>query len=101
MKRKIILDPGVGFGKTLTTILKLFDLSKNLRNLVFLSCWVPPGSRLLERLRSHRLHGRVAGSLASVGAGIICGADMVRVHDVEETVKFIQVFRAILEGMNH
>jgi dihydropteroate synthase len=38
---------------------------------------------------------RLPGSLAGVAAAVAAGASIVRVHDVEETVRFLRMLRAI------
>jgi dihydropteroate synthase len=94
-RERIVLDPGIGFGKTpeqsITVIAHLADFKRfGLKLLMGLS-----RKRFIASLApaapDHRLGGSIAGMLASVEDG----ADIVRVHDVEETVQALRVADAI------
>jgi dihydropteroate synthase len=94
-RENIVLDPGIGFGKTpeqsITTIAHLRDFKRfGLKLLMGLSrkrfiASVVPASP------DRRLGGSIAGMLLSVEDG----ADIVRVHDVAETVQALRVAQAI------
>jgi dihydropteroate synthase len=94
-RENIVLDPGIGFGKTpeqsITTIAHLRDFKRfGLKLLMGLSrkrfiASVVPASP------DRRLGGSIAGMLLSVEDG----ADIVRVHDVRETVQALRVAQAI------
>ena len=97
-RERILLDPGIGFGKTVTHNLEL------LRNLPALS---PDGLPVLVgvsrkstigHLTNRPPEGRLAGSIGAAVFAAMHGAAMVRVHDVEETVDALRVVRAIEEG---
>ncbi len=91
-KNKIILDPGFGFGKTLAHNEELFQ---NLEVLTALSYPVLVGvSR--KRMIADILNGatvleRVSGSVAAAVLAVLKGVNMVRVHDVKETVDALNV----------
>lgn len=93
---QVVLDPGFGFGKTLTHNLQL------LRHLGDLALESP----LLVGLSRKRMFAQILGSdsadrvSASVSAAVLCverGASIVRVHDVEPTVQALAVLRAVQE----
>jgi dihydropteroate synthase len=91
-KKKIIVDPGFGFGKTLTHNLELLA---NLRRFRQLECPLLVG---LSRKRSigeltgrDRPIDRMAGSLAAHLIAVERGAQMVRTHDVAATVDALKV----------
>jgi dihydropteroate synthase len=94
-RERIVLDPGIGFGKTpeqsIVTIAHLRDFKRfGLKLLMGLSrkrfiASVVPASP------DRRLGGSIAGMLLSVEDG----ADIVRVHDVAETVQALRVAQAI------
>ena len=93
---KIIVDPGIGFGKTVEHNVTLI---KNLRRFKTLGCRVLVGvsrKSLIAKLSADEpADRRLAGSLA---AAIICaegGADILRVHDVAETRQALSVYKAI------
>ena len=96
--KNIILDPGIGFGKTLEGNLKLIK-----RLSEFSSFWLPllvGSSRKSFIGKINKIDNpkdRLAGSIASMTAAIINGANIVRVHDVKESKEAAQVIDAILK----
>jgi dihydropteroate synthase len=95
---KIIIDPGIGFGKTLQHNLALIrDLSS------FASLGRPilvGASRkaFIGKLLDVDPAERLEGSLAAAVAAVLAGANIVRVHDVKETVRAIRIADAIRYG---
>jgi dihydropteroate synthase len=94
---QILIDPGIGFGKTFEHNLEILARA---RELTAIAPLVIGASR--KAFIGH-LTGRVAGadrmvgSLAAVAAAHRAGATLVRVHDVRETVDFLKVLMAIGE----
>lgn len=93
----ICLDPGIGFGKTLEHNLELLAGLPRLQKLhgpilLGLSRKRFIGS-IIERVVEHRL----AGSLAAMAYGVMRGAHIVRVHDVEESLDTAKMIDALLE----
>jgi len=93
---RIILDPGFGFGKTpaqnIELIRRLPELTVlNMPLLVGASRKSTIGLLLSEDRPDHRLEG----SLAFAVLAVIGGADIVRVHDVAETVRSLRVADAV------
>lgn len=98
-RARLIADPGIGFGKT-------FD--HNLRLLNGLSLFHGLGVPLLLGVSRKAFigaitgaaggHQRVPGSISAALAGIMQGAQIVRVHDVPETVQAFAVWRRIVEA---
>jgi len=96
-RRRIWVDPGIGFGKTLDHNLALL---KTLDRLVALGFPVLLGvsrKRFLARIDSAAAMAgdRLGGSLAAALAGARAGVAAVRVHDVRETVQALKVQEAI------
>jgi dihydropteroate synthase len=94
-KDKIVLDPGVGFGKTpeqsITVIARLAEFSSfGLPLLMGLS-----RKRFIESVSPAPPDQRVGGSIAGNVLAVLAGADIVRVHDVAETVQALRVMAAI------
>jgi dihydropteroate synthase len=95
---RIVVDPGIGFGKTLDHNLRLLA---NLSLLHGLGCSIVLGASRKGFIG--RLSGgappdrRVGGSLAAVLAGAAQGVQIFRVHDVFETRQALSVWRAIGE----
>jgi len=86
-KENIILDPGVGFGKTLEHNLEIL---RRLEEFKELGCRIlvgPSRKSFIGTITGAPPAERLAGTLASVVASILNGADFVRVHDVAETVQ--------------
>jgi len=94
-EHSIIIDPGIGFGKTTQQNLELL---RNLDRLDRLGRPVLVGASrksFIGQISDAGAERRLAGSLAAVGWAQLCRAAIVRVHDVEETVQFIDVWSAI------
>jgi len=92
---RIVLDPGIGFGKTpeqsITTIARLGELrSFGLPLLIGLS-----RKRFIDFVSPSKPGGRIGGSIAGNVLAVVAGADIVRVHDVAETVQALRVVDAI------
>jgi dihydropteroate synthase len=94
----IIIDPGIGFGKTLEQNLELVRrldelkalgrpilLGTSRKSMIGLVLDLPPEQRL-------------EGTAASIAIGIAKGADMVRVHDVKEMMRVCRMSDAIIRG---
>lgn len=92
----IIIDPGIGFGKTLRHNL---DIIKGLKKFVTLNCPVLVGasrkSMLGKLLGGRPADERLAGTLALHYHCLIHGAKILRVHDVKEAVDSVKVFEAL------
>ena len=93
---KIAVDPGIGFGKTLEHNLKLL---RGLGLFQSLGCPVLLGvsrKSFIGRMTGETdPNGRLPGSLAAALAGLDAGADILRVHDVAETVQAVAVWKAL------
>ncbi len=90
-----VADPGIGFGKTLEHNL---DLLANLSGILALGCPVLVGASrksFLEKLSGHPLQERLEGTLAAHLHVADAGAHIVRVHDVAEHVRALQVRQAL------
>lgn len=98
-RENIVVDPGIGFGKTIEHNLEIIA---RLALLQGVGCGVLLG--LSRKGFVGRLSGvavareRVAGSLAGALFGIGQGVQIVRVHDVAETKQAVSVWQAIIEG---
>ena len=93
---KIIIDPGIGFGKTFDHNLEIIN---NLREFTFLQkpILVGPSRKAFigKILGDVPATERLEGTAAAVSISIINGANVVRVHDVKETVKVAKVADAV------
>lgn len=94
---KIILDPGIGFGKTVKQNLALIN---HLDRLVALGYPVLLGASrkgFIGRVLNATVEDRLEGGAASVAIGLMRGARIFRVHDVRFTARLVAMAEAILE----
>ncbi len=84
---RIIIDPGIGFGKTIhqnIEILRKLEEFKRLNKPILIGT---SRKSFIGNLLDLPVTDRVEGTLATVCWSITHGADIVRVHDVKETVR--------------
>jgi dihydropteroate synthase len=94
-KEKIILDPGIGFGKTLSHNLTLLN---RLGAFLPLGCPIlvgPSRKAFIGAILGLPVGDRVEGTAGAVAAAVMNGAEIVRVHDVKEISKVVRVVDAI------
>lgn len=91
----ILVDPGLGFGKTFEHNLEILARAAELAEIAPLVIGASRKAFVGQLTGRAAGPGRMAGSLAAVAAAAAAGAAVVRVHDVRETVDFIKVWRAI------
>jgi dihydropteroate synthase len=94
-KEKIIIDPGMGFGKRVQDNLNIL---KNLRKFSILDCPILIGcsrKSFIGRILDLPTQERLEGSLAALAVAVINGANMVRVHDVKESRRVVTLVDAI------
>jgi dihydropteroate synthase len=95
-KEKIIIDPGIGFGKTLEHNLEIL---KNLRELKVLGLPILVGTSrkgFIGKILNVDPAQREAGTVASCVLASANGANIVRVHDVKPVVQALKISQAIL-----
>ncbi|MEO8447875.1 MAG: dihydropteroate synthase, partial [bacterium] len=95
--KQIIVDTGIGFGKTFTHNIELI---RNLKKFKELECPVLLGvsrKSFINKIYPSSSEERLEGTIAANVAGIMNGADIIRVHDVPENVRAAKVADAILK----
>ncbi|MCL5058004.1 MAG: dihydropteroate synthase [Actinobacteria bacterium] len=95
-RNRIIIDPGIGFGKTLEQNL---ETMRRLRELDCLGLPVLLGTSrksMIGKTLDLPTGQRVEGTAATVALGIAYGADIVRVHDVKEMVRVARMTDAMV-----
>ena len=98
--RRVVLDPGFGFGKTAE---HNYELLRRLQDLFFDDYpWLVALSRksMIGHVTGREPDQRLGGSIAGALAGIVRGAAMVRVHDVAQTVDAIRVWQTVQNGVS-
>lgn len=93
---KIILDPGIGFGKTVPQNLELLDRVGEFKTLGFPILIGPSRKSFVGYTLNLPPDQRVEGTAATVAIGIARGADIVRVHDVEAMARVAKMTDAIV-----
>ena len=91
----IIIDPGIGFGKTTEHNLQIL---KRLSEFKDFGCPVlvgPSRKSFIGNITGLPVNERLEGTLAAISIAIINGADMIRVHDVKECRRAAQIADAI------
>ena len=96
VRDNIILDPGIGFGKTFNHNLTIINNLKDLCNLGHPIMVGTSRKAFIGDILDASPIERVEGTIASVVASVINGANIVRVHDVKEIKKAIMVIEKIL-----
>ena len=92
---KIIIDPGIGFGKTIEQNLFLLKHIDMLRDLGFPILLGISRKGFIGHTLNLPQGERLEGSLAANAWGVLHGADILRVHDVRETVRLARMLDAI------
>jgi len=92
----IILDPGLGFGKTVEQNLELIDRLGEIRMLGYPVLIGPSRKSFVGYTLDLPPDQRVEGTAAAVAVGICRGADVIRVHDVETMVRVARMTDAIV-----
>ena len=98
-RERIIVDPGIGFGKTLEHNLTLLQ---NLALFYGLGCAVLLGAsrkRFIGTIGgSDTARHRAPGSVAVALAGVAQGVQLLRIHDVRETTEALRLWQAATLG---
>jgi len=95
-EENIILDPGVGFGKTVAQNLELINRLGEIRVLGYPVLLGPSRKSFIGYTLDLPPDQRLEGTAAAVAVGIVRGADIVRVHDVEAMVRVARMTDALV-----
>jgi dihydropteroate synthase len=96
---RIVLDPGIGFGKSLSDNVKLINALPLFHALGSPLMLGASRKRMIGALsREEEAGARLAGSLALALKGMAAGFHLLRVHDVAETVQARNVWRGLADG---
>jgi dihydropteroate synthase len=97
---QVVLDPGIGFGKTVEQNLQLLAGLRNFTK------WRRPlllgvsRKSFIEKLTGARLNERLPASLACATLAVKSGVNIIRAHDVAETVQAVRMAETILQKAN-
>jgi dihydropteroate synthase len=94
----IIIDPGVGFGKTVEQNMEIVRRLAELKALGRPILLGTSRKSFIGHVLDLPVDQRLEGTAATVAIGIANGADMVRVHDVAQMVRVVKMSDAIVRG---
>ena len=95
----IILDPGIGFGKRLEDNFEIIRELKQICAMGYPILLGPSRKSFIGASLNLPVEDRLEGTLASITAGIMNGANIIRVHDVKETLRAVKIIEKIM-GIN-
>jgi dihydropteroate synthase len=95
---KIIIDPGIGFGKTLEHNLTILNKIKEFSYMGYPVLVGASRKSFIGKLLDIDADKRLEGSLAASVWSVINGASILRVHDVAETVQVVKIAGSIISG---
>jgi len=96
---RILVDPGVGFGKRLEDNLALHRHLSDLRNVGKPILFGPSRKAFLGQITGREPGDRGLGTAACVAVAVLGGAHVVRVHDVSEARDALRVAHAVAGGV--
>jgi len=97
-KGNIVLDPGIGFGKTPDHNLEVLNRLREFGSLEYPLLLGTSRKSTIGLVLDLPVDQRVEGTAATVTLAIAGGADIVRVHDVQQMVKVCRMSDAIVRG---
>ena len=97
-KGNIVLDPGIGFGKTPDHNLEVLNRLREFESLEYPLLLGTSRKSTIGLVLDLPVDQRVEGTAATVALAIAGGADIVRVHDVQRMVKVCRMSDAIVRG---
>jgi dihydropteroate synthase len=93
---RIVIDPGIGFGKTMEHNLEILRRFSEFAGIGVTMLSGPSRKRFIGTILDLPEYDRVQGTLAAVAASVYGGAHIVRVHDVRPAVRLTRMLDAIL-----
>ncbi len=94
----VVLDPGIGFGKTFDHNLQII---RGLRELTTLGRPILVGTSnkaFIGHILGRDVHERTSGTMATIAISVMNGANIVRVHNVREAADTVKMADAIKKG---
>ena len=94
-RERIVLDPGIGFGKTPEQSIAMIARLAELREFGLPLLMGLSRKRFIDSVSPSKPSERIGGSIAGNVLSVLNGADIVRVHDVAETIQALRVTQAV------
>ena len=94
---RIVVDPGIGFGKTLDHNLELLRSIDQIRTRVGLPVLLGPSRKsFIGAVLDLEVDQRLEGTAAVIALAVSAGVEIVRVHDVTEMVRVVRMTEAVI-----
>ncbi len=97
-RNSMVIDPGIGFGKTLEQNLEIMRRLKELKTLGLTVLLGTSRKSMIGNVLELPVNERIEGTAATVTLGIANHVDIVRVHDVKEMVRVTRMTDAMVRG---
>jgi dihydropteroate synthase len=98
-RENIIIDPGIGFGKTWQQDIEIIRRLRELKTMGLPILVGTSRKSLIKMVLNLPANQRVEGTAAAVSISIANGADIVRVHDVKQMARVCKMTDAIVRGI--
>lgn len=95
---QIIVDPGIGFGKTTEQNLEVMARLAEFRALGHPVLLGTSRKSMIGKTLNQTVDERLEGTLATSVLGVVSGVDIIRVHDVQANRRAVQMADAIVRG---
>jgi dihydropteroate synthase len=95
---QIVLDPGIGFGKTVQQNMALINHMDRFKALGYPILSGPSRKSFIGRVLDLPPDQRIEGTAATIALSVVRGADIVRVHDTREMVRVVRMMDAMLHS---
>lgn len=95
---KIIIDPGIGFGKRVEDNLRILKMLREFKKLGRPVLIGTSMKSFIGKITGLPVEERVEGTLASLAVALMNGADILRVHDVKKAKKVIKTVKAVMDA---
>jgi dihydropteroate synthase len=92
---KIIVDPGIGFGKTTEHNLRIINKVGEFKMLGYPVLIGASRKSFIGNVLDLPVEERLEGSLAASVCSVIGGANILRVHDIKETIRAVKIAKSI------
>ncbi|KUO96420.1 dihydropteroate synthase [Ferroacidibacillus organovorans] len=97
-REKIILDPGIGFGKTMQQNLRLINETDAIKRLGYPVLVGTSRKSVIGHVLNVPVQERIEGTAATVALAVARGADVVRVHDVGAMARVVRMTDAMVRA---
>ncbi len=98
LRDQIVLDPGIGFGKTVQQNMALINRMDRFKSLGYPILSGPSRKSFIGRVLDLPPDQRKEGTAATIALSIVRGADIVRVHDTRAMVRVARMMDAMLRA---